>query len=247
MKKDLPTQESFIAQRYIMLRENLELYRLFFLSMDSNTNKSIILDRNKTVITAMLPRTWWVLHDALFTNLFLSLADFFNVRDKVKGSILKNFKNVEKFDSLASQLKDYKLGRYIKLIERLYRARDKYVAHSEKFPQDNFPITLKDLDRLENLFDEIEKKVLDKSIKDTSDYYHYKHEKRDCPILQEFDSMMNILCLYYRYLDDIDIKIEVDESMNKNFKKERDLLQKEAFVRRSKLMKARNLKYPHEF
>lgn len=149
------TKEDFIAQRYVSLRKKLWLYRHIFLANDRNTNSDAILDRNLAVINAVIPDLWWVISLSLFQSIFSVLGDMFEVRNKTKGSILhKKMKKEESDESLLRQLKEYKLGHYNPLIKKLYLARDKYIAHTDKYTEDKFPIKLRDMNRLEKLLDE---------------------------------------------------------------------------------------------
>lgn len=226
MKKQ--TKENFIAQRYVSLRKQLWLYRHIFLANDRNTNSEAILDRNLAVINAVIPDLWWVLSFSLFQSIFSVLGDMFDVRNKTKGSILhKKRKAEESEESLLRQLTEHKLGHYNSLIKKLYLARDKYIAHTDKFTEDKFPIKLRDMNRLEKLLDEVDEKILKVQIKDTSEYYFYRQENCDDDILQQFDHLMNVLYIdYYSFDGQMD-----DETIKK-----RELVTSESLKRRQKLL-----------
>lgn len=222
------TKEDFIAQRYVSLRKQLWLYRHIFLANDRNTNSESILDRNLTVINAVIPDLWWVISFSLFQSIFSVLGDMFDVRNKTKGSILhKKRKTEESDESLLRQLKEHKLGNYNSLIKKLYLARDKYIAHTDKFTEDKFPIKLRDINRLEKLLDEVDEKILKSQIKDTSEYYFYRQENCDDDILQQFDHLMNVLYIdYYSY----------DGQMDDDTVEKRELVMAESLKRRQKLL-----------
>jgi hypothetical protein len=231
-KKKVKTKNEYIASRYVMLRKQLQLYKLFFLANDKNTNSEVILDRNLTVINAVIPNIWWIFTDSLFNSIFIVLGDMFDVHYPVCGSILEPTKENNKYEeSLNIQLKKYKLGRYFPLVKKLKTARDKYVAHSERLLEDRFPIKLKDLLRLEKFFNEIEDKVLEKMIKDTSEDYHYRQTCQKDEVLQEFDHLMNVL-----YLDYYSIDGEFEDTVLEK----RELLINETLQRRKELQKQQN-------
>lgn len=222
------TKEDFIAQRYVSLRKQLWLYRNIFLANDRNTNSDAILDRNLAVINAVIPDLWWVISFSLFQSIFSVLGDMFDVRNKTKGSVLhKKMKKEESDESLLRQLKEYKLGHYNPLIKKLYLARDKYIAHTDKYTEDKFPIKLRDMNRLEKLLDEVDEKILSKKIKDTSEYYFYKQENCDDDVLQQFDHLMNVLYIdYHSYEGQMD-----DDTIKK-----RELVMAESLKRRQELL-----------
>jgi len=222
------TREDFIAQRYVSLRKQLWLYKHIFLANDRNTNSDVILERNLSVINAVIPDLWWVISFSLFQSIFSVLGDMFDVRNKTKGSVLHKKKKLEESEeSLLRQLKEYELEHYNSLVKKLYLVRDKYIAHTDKYTEDNFPIKLRDMNRLEKLLDEVDDKILKTMINDTSEYYFYKQEHCDDDILQQFDHLMNVLYIdYHSYDGQMD-----DDIVNK-----RELVMSESLKRRQELL-----------
>jgi hypothetical protein len=226
MKKS--TKEDFIAQRYVSVRKQIWLYKHMFLANDSNTNSGAIIDRNLTVINAVVRDLWWVISFSIFQSIFSVLGDMFDVRYGTKGAILDKKKKSEGTEeALLRQLKLHQLGHYNSLVKKLYLVRDKYIDHTDEYTKDNFPIKLKDMNRLEKFLDEVEKKILREMIKDTSEYYFYKQERCDDDILQQFDHLMNVL-----YIDYYMCEGQMDEvALNK-----RELVLLESLKRRQKLL-----------
>lgn len=222
------TKEDFIAQRYILLRKQLWLYRHIFLARDRNTNSEVILDRNLAVINAVIPDLWGVISFSLFQSVFSVLGDMFDVRSKTKGSVLHKLRKTEKSDeSLLRQLKEHKLEHYYSLIKKLYVARDEYIAHTDKYTDDKFPIETRDMNRLEKLLDEVDEKILRTKIKESSEYYFYKEENCDDDVLQQFDHLMNVLYLDYH---------SYEEQMDDDIVKKRELVMSESLKRRQELV-----------
>lgn len=118
-----------------MLCKQLQLYKLLFLANDKNTNFEIILDRNLTIVNAVIPNIWWIFNDALFNSIFVGLGDMFDVHYSVHGSILEpTIENNRYEESLNLPLKKYKLGRYFPLIKKLKKCKGQIRCSFRKAP-----------------------------------------------------------------------------------------------------------------
>jgi hypothetical protein len=159
--------------------------------------------------------------------------DFFDISYNTKANLL--FKSKEKHKrgdktpystKIHEELSKYKLGEYTELFTKLKRARDKYAVHTEKIEEQNkrnFPIKIKDLIKIEELFKDIEENLLSKEIKEEASYKLYKYDKNQTELLKEFDNLMNSLWLSY-HLDGLYSEIHSSiDYVEEDFKKLQNL------------------------
>lgn len=194
-KKDI----EFKAERYVMLRKTFFLYLLIFFANDKKKNDPKIVDRNLSVIQTSIFETWFVVENALYSTLFTSIMDMFELRWNTKASVLYTGKDTSKGKEdfktkITRELKKYGLEEYAPLLENLKEARDKYIVHTERIiTRNDFPIKVKDLFYLHKFLNEVEVEVLTPEMRDTGVYLEYSYNNRFDGILQEFDYMMNLL------------------------------------------------------
>lgn len=236
----------FKAERYVMLRKTFFLYLLFFFANDSKKNDPKLVDRNLSVIQTSIFETWFVIENALYSTLFTSIMDMFELKWDTKASVLYKGKDSpkeeENFETkITRELKKYDLEEYASLMDKLKKARDKYIVHTERVTtRKDFPIKVQDLFYLHTFLNEVEIKILTPEIRKTGVYLAYNYDNHFDDILQEFDYMMNLLRKDYLLGNELESASQVSDYLFNEYKDEILEIYQLSLKRREKNLKSEN-------